>query len=152
LSSHLARVFSTPTWEMSMNEERLLLPFVDGVSIEAIDYALRFSKAAQFPLVALALIPQPPMGNVRAEYMQQAKDFLETIEARAKMHSLSIEQHESFSRDTSKSILEAQVQLNCQGTIFLFQDDIPCFLAFKDIKTVQQHTDTNVYLLHLPHK
>src|SRR5436309_9983795 len=110
---------------MSMNEERILLPFVDGVSVEAIDYALRFSKAAQLPLVTLALIPQPTTGSIRAEHIQQAKDFLETIEARAQMHSLAIERHESFNQDTSSSILNALIQLRCRGIIFLLQDDIP---------------------------
>ena len=135
-----------------MNEQRLLLPFMDGVSTEAIDYALRFSKAAQFPIVTLALIPQPTTGNIRAEHIQQAKDFLETIGARAEMHSMLIERHECFSQDPATSILDALVQLHCQGIIFLFQDEIPCFLDLKDVKSVQQHTDANVYLLHLPQK
>jgi|GraSoiStandDraft_32_1057276.scaffolds.fasta_scaffold679909_1 hypothetical protein len=135
-----------------MNEERLLLPFVDGVSVEAMDYALRFSKAAQLPLVTLALIPQPITGSIRAEHIQQANDFLETMEARAEMHRLSIERHECFSQDTARSILDALVQLRCQGIIFLFQDDNPCFLDLKEVKSVQQHADANVYLLHLPQK
>lgn len=135
-----------------MTEQRLLLPFIDGVSVEAIDYALRFSKAAEHPLVALALIPQPATGSIRAEHVEQANDFLETIEARAEMHSLSIERHECFSQDTSRSILDALVQFHCQGIIFLFQDDIPCFLDLKDVKSVQQQTDVDVYLLHLPKK
>jgi hypothetical protein len=135
-----------------MDEERVLLPFVDGVNVEAIDYALRFSKAAQLPLVALALIPQPPMGSVRAEHVQQAKDFLETIAARAEMHSVSIERHESFSQDTSSSVFAALLQLHCRGIIFLLQNDIPCFLDLKDMQNVQQSIDVNVYILHLPQK
>ena len=136
-----------------MNEERVLLPFVDGVNIEAIDYALRFSKAAQLPLVVLGLIPQPATGNVRAEHVEQAQDFLETIAARAEMHGLpSIERHESFSQDISRSILDAIVQLRCRGIIFLLQNDIPCFLDLEDVKNVQESTDANVYLLHLPQK
>lgn len=136
-----------------MDEERVLLPFVDGVNVEAIDYALRFSKAAQLPLVALALIPQPPTGSVRAEHVQQAKDFLETIAARAEMHGLSsIERHECFSQDTSSSIFAALMQLHCRGILLLLQNDIPCFLNLKDMQNVQQGIDANVYILHLPQK
>ena len=136
-----------------MNEERVLLPFVDGVNIEAIDYALRFSKAAQLPLVVLGLIPQPATGNARAEHVEQVQDFLETIAARAEMHGLSsIERHESFSQDIPRSILDALVQLHCRGIIFLLYNDIPCFVDLKDVKKVQQSTSANVYLLHLPQK
>ena len=135
-----------------MNEQRLLLPFIDGVSVEAIDYALSFSKASQFPLVALALIPQPLHGNIRAEGIQQANDFLETIEARAEMHSLFIERHQFASQDASTSILDALVQLNCQGIIIPFQNNAPCFLQGDVVSAVQECTSANVYLLHLPQK
>lgn len=136
-----------------MDEERVLFPFVDGVNVEAIDYALRFSKAAELSLVVLALIPQPATGSVRAEHVQQAQDFLETIAARAEMHGLSsIERHESLSQDTSRSILDAFIQLHCRGVIFLLHNDIPCFLDLKDVKNVQQGTHRNVYILHLPQK
>jgi len=135
-----------------MNAERVLLPFVDGVSVEAIDYALRFSKAAQLPLVTLALIPQPMTGSVRAEHVQQAQDFLETIEARAEMHGLSIERHECFSQDAASCILDSLIQLRCQGVIFVFWNDLPCFLDLKDVQSVQRQADANVYLLHLPPK
>lgn len=136
-----------------MDEERVLFPFVDRVNVEAIDYALHFSKAAELSLVVLALIPQPATGSVRAEHVQQAQDFLETIAARAEMHGLSsIERHESFSLDTSRSILDALEQLHCRGIIFPLHNDIPCFLDLKDVKNVQQGTDGNVYILHLPQK
>jgi hypothetical protein len=137
---------------MTVNEQRLLLPFVEGVSAEAIDYALSFGKAVQFPLVALALIPQPLNGSVRAEYIQQANDFLETIEARAEMHGLFIERHLFFSKDAGSSILEALIQLDCQGIIIPFQNNIPCFLQGDVVSTVQECTSANMYLLHLPQK
>lgn len=135
-----------------MDGQRLLLPFVSGVNVEAIDHALRFCKAAEFQLIVLAFICQPPEGKIRPEGIQQAVDFLETCAARAEIQGQSIERQQVMCQNVEASILDALSQFDCQGVLFPLQDDVPCFISLANLLGIQRQSEREIYLLRMERK
>ena len=90
-----------------MQTTRFLLPFVHGVDTFAIEQAILLAKSHQAVLVPLVLIDVPEerrKKGVRLEYLQQSKDFLETVKKKADWYAVRIEKLEVFTSDVVRSI------------------------------------------------
>jgi hypothetical protein len=136
-----------------VTQKRLLLPFTYGIDEQAIDNVLRFAKATEVTVVALALIPVPDQShceNVRPELVQQATDFLEMINARAQIYTVPVESQECFTESVSTSTWAALQQAECQGVILIEKEQEPCFLQPKEVAQMQNALNVNFYTLHIP--
>jgi hypothetical protein len=108
--------------EAAMRTTCFLLPFVHGVNKFAIEQAILLAKSHQAMLVPLVLIHVPEerrKKGVRLEYLQQSKDFLETVKQKADWYSVQIERPEVFASDVVQSINLVASEMECEG-ILLF--------------------------------
>ena len=135
-----------------MTTRRLLLPFAREIDAKAISHAVRFAKASQSTLVALALIcsSETPQGGVRPEHIQQAQDFLELIQTKADFSQVIVERHKRFTTNVGECILACAQQLNCEGILLISNAGAPRFLTAHETKYVQQARQFSLYLLELP--
>ncbi len=139
--------------ETSLAQKRLLLPFTWGIDEQAIDNVLRFAKASEVTLVALALIPiagQSHTENIRPERVQQAQDFLEMIFARATLYNVAIERRECFTTSIPTSTWTTLQQEECQGVLLLTKEQEPCLLQTNEVAQMQHDLDVNFYNLYIP--
>ena len=133
--------------------KRLLLPFTHGIDEKAIDNVLRFAKASDVTLVALALMSAPDQSyreQLRPEHVEQATDFLETIAARATMYGITVEQHEAFTLDVPNTILATLKETESQGILLIMKEQIACLLAPEVVAQLQQNLSINFYNLYIP--
>src|SRR5256885_812105 len=103
-----------------MQTTRFLLPFVHGVDKFAIEQAILQAKTHQATLVPLVLIYIPEerrKKGVCLEYLQQSKDFLETVKQKADWYSVQIESMEVFSSDIVQSINLVAREMECEGIV-----------------------------------
>jgi hypothetical protein len=136
-----------------MVQKRLLLPFTWGIDEQAIDNVLRFAKASEVTLVALALIPvadQYNKENVRPERVQQARDFLEMIAARASFYTVAVEGQECFTSSILISTWKTLQKEECQGVLMITKEQEPCLLKPNEATQIQNTLNVNFYNLHIP--
>src|SRR6266704_1699742 len=103
-----------------MKTPRFLLPFVHGVDKFAIEQAILLAKSHQATLIPLVLIHVPEerrKKSVRLEYLQQSKDFLETVQQKADWYSVRIERLEVFTSDIIQSINLVASEMACEGIL-----------------------------------
>ena len=133
--------------------KRLLLPFTHGIDEKAIDNVLRFAKASDVTLVALALMSAPDQSyreQLRPEHVEQATDFLETIAARATLYGITVEQHEAFTLDVPNAILATLKETKSQGILLIMKEQTACLLAPEAVIQLQQNRSINFYNLYIP--
>ena len=133
--------------------KRLLLPFTHGIDEKAIDNVLRFAKASNVTLVALALISAPDQSyreQLRPERLEKATDFLETIAAQAGMYNVTVEQHEAYTLDIASSIRSTLQETECQGILLVIKEQESCLLQASEVSQIQQTLDVNFYNLYIP--
>ncbi len=133
--------------------KRLLLPFTHGIDEKAIDNVLRFAKASNVTLVALALMSAPDQSyreQLRPEHVEQATDFLETIAARATMYGITVEQHEAFTLDVPNTILATLKETESQGILLIMKEQTACLLAPEVVTRLQQNLNINFYNIYIP--
>ena len=103
-----------------MKATRFILPFVHGVDKFAIEQAILLAKSHQATLVPLVLIHVPEerrKKGARLEYVQQSKDFLETVKQKADWYSVQIERLEVFTSDVVQSINLVASEMECEGIL-----------------------------------
>ena len=133
--------------------KRLLLPFTHGIDEQAIDNVLRFAKASDVTLVALALISAPDASykeQLRPERIEKATDFLETILAHASFYGVKVEQQEAYTLDITATIKETLQEAECQGILLIIKEQGPCLLQADEVSQLQQNLDINFYHLYIP--
>lgn len=133
--------------------KRLLLPFTHGIDEKAIDNVLRFAKASEVTLVALALMSAPDQSyreQLRPEHIEQGTDFLETISARASMYGVKVEQQEAFTLNIPASIRATMQETECQGILLIIKDQRSCLLHADEVNQLQQDLNVNFYNLYIP--
>ena len=134
-------------------KKRLLLPFTHGIDEKAIDNVLRFAKASEVTLVALAIMSAPDQSYrefLRPEHVEQATDFLETIAARATLYGISVEQHEAFTLNVAATILTTLRETESQGILLILKEQTACLLAPEVVTQLQQDRSVNFYNLYIP--
>jgi len=134
---------------------RFLLPFVHGVDKFAIEQAILLAKSHQATLVLLALIHVPEerrKKGVRLEYLQQSKDFLETVKQKADWYSVHIERLEVYTSDVVQSIDLVASEMECEGILLFINHKGGILLQQNQIKRLMEMPVCKLYVLHLPTK
>ena len=141
--------------ETTSTMKRLLLPFTHGIDEQAIDNVLRFAKASDVTLVALALISAPDASyreQLRPERIEKATDFLETIVAQASFYGVKVEQQEAYTLDVTATIKDTLQAAECQGILLIVKEQGPCLLQVDEVGQLQQDLNINFYHLYAPKK
>ncbi len=134
-----------------MKTTRLLLPFVHSVDLRAIEQALQFAKSHEAMLVPLVLIrvPEERRKGVRLEYIQQSKDFLETVKHKASRYAVPIERLEAFTSDVVQSINLVAGELECEGILLFIGRKDGILLQANEIKRLLEMPSCKLYIIHL---
>jgi hypothetical protein len=135
-----------------MKTTRLLLPFVHGVDLCAIEQALRFAKSHEATLVPLVLIHVPEerrAKGARLEYIQQSKDFLETVKHKASRYAVPIERLEVFTSDVVQSINLVAGEMACEGILLFIGRKNGILLQVNEIKRLLEMPSCKLYIIHL---
>ena len=136
-----------------MKTTRVLLPFVYGVDKFAIEQAILLAKSHQATLVPLVLIHVPEerrKKGVRLEYLQQSKDFLETVKQKADWYSVQIERLEVFTNDVVQSINLVASKMECEGILLFVNHKGGILLQLHEIKHLMEMPVHKLYVLRLP--
>ena len=136
-----------------MKTTRFLLPFVHGVDKFAIEQAILLAKSHQATLVPLVLIHVPEerrKKSVRLEYLQQSKDFLETVKQKADWYSVRIERLEVFTSDIIQSINLVASEMACEGILLFVSQKEGILLQLHEIKCLMEMPVRKLYITRLP--
>ena len=136
-----------------MKTTRFLLPFVHGVDKFAIEQAILLAKSHQAMLVPLVLIHVPEgrrKKGVRLEYLQQSKDFLETVKQKADWYSVQIERLEVFTSDVVRSINLVASEMECEGILLFVSQKGGILLQLHEIKRLMEMPVRKLNVLRLP--
>ena len=136
-----------------MKTTRFLLPFVHGVNKFAIEQAILLAKSHQATLVPLVLIHVPEerrKKGVRLEYLQQSKDFLETVKQKAERYSVPIERLEVFTSDVVQSINLVASEMQCEGLLLFVNHKGGILLQLNEMKRLMEMPARKLYILRLP--
>ena len=134
-----------------MKTTRLLLPFVHGVDLYAIEQALRFAKSQGATLIPLVLIrvPEERRKGVRLEHIQQSRDFLETVKHKAARYAVPIERLEVFTSDIVQSINLVASEMACEGILLFLGRNNGILLHVNEIKRLVEMPTCKLYIMHL---
>lgn len=138
-----------------MKTTRFLLPFVHGVEKFAIEQAVLLAKSHQAVLVPLVLIHMPEerrKKGVRLEYLQQSKDFLETVKQKADWYAVQTERLEVFTRDVVQSINLVASEMECDGILLFVNQKSGILLQIHQIKGLMEIPVCKLYITRLPTK
>ncbi len=136
-----------------MKTTRFLLPFVHGVDKFAIEQAILLAKSHQATLVLLVLMHVPEerqKKGVRLEYLQQSKDFLETVKQKADWYSVQIERLEVFTSDVVQSINLVASEMESEGILLFVNHKGGILLQLREIKRLMEMPERKLYVLRLP--
>ena len=136
-----------------MKTTRFLLPFVNGVDKFAIEQAILLAKSHQATLVPIVLIHVPEerrKKDIRLEYLQQSKDFLETVKQKADWYSVQIERLEVFTSDIEQSINLVASEMECEGILLFVSQKGGILLQLHEIKRLMEIPVRKLYVLRLP--
>ena len=136
-----------------MKTTRFLLPFVHGVDKFAIEQAILLAKSHQATLVPLVLIHVPEerrKKGVRLEYLQQSKDFLETVKQKADWYSVQIERLEVYTSDVVHSINLVASEMECEGILLFVSQKEGILLQLHEIKCLMEMPVRKLYITRLP--
>jgi len=135
-----------------MKTTRLLLPFMHGVDMHAIDAALRLAKGYEAILVPLSLIDLPEDGRAkgaRLEHIQQSKDFLEAVKHKAARYGVPLERLEVYTSDVAQSIRAIASEMECEGILLFVESKHDVLLSMGEIKRLMEHMTCKLYILRL---
>ncbi len=135
-----------------MKTSRLLLPFVHGVDMCAIEQAIRLAKSHEATLVPLVLIYVPEerrAKGARLEHIQQSRDFLETIKHKAARYSVPVERLEVFTCDVVQSINLVASEMACEGILLFIGRKDGILLQVNEIKRLMETPTCKLYIMHL---
>ncbi len=136
-----------------MNTRRWLLPFTQGVDMQAIDSVVSLAESGGVMLVALSLISVPEAHRsrgARLEDIQQSKDFLEAVKWKASRRQVPVEYHEVFTGDVLGSITTLMHDLGCDSIILVSSWKHEALLQTHELKHLLTELPASFILLRLP--
>ena len=136
-----------------MKEQRWLLPFTHGVSMQAIDYAVSLAKNAGARLVAVSLVSVPQEGRssgARLEHIQESKDFLEAVKWKATRYEVPIERYEVFTGNVLQSIRLLVDNQDCDSIILVTSEKKGVLLEANEVKRLLEAPPASLLLIRLP--
>lgn len=138
--------------EVIMKTTRLLLPFVHGIDVSAIQQALLMAKGLEATLVPLSLIYVPERRRARGarlEHVQQSKDFLEAVKHKAARCAVPVERLEVFTSDIVQSINLVADEMACEGILLFKGRKDGILLQVNEIKRLVEMPVCKLYIMHL---
>jgi hypothetical protein len=116
---------------------RILLPFTDGVNSDALEYAVLLARNYHATLVPFSLMYVPQTArSVRLEHIQQSKDFLALVQAKAAKYGVSIEPHEVYTSDVIESIHCTMQAMSCRNIVLFVRDGNGVLLHTQEVKHI----------------
>ena len=131
---------------------RLLLPFTQGVDMQAINFAISLASNKNAILAPLSLIRLSSTPNPRLEYIQQSKDFLESVRYKAERAGVPVELIERSTYDTTQCISLLAQELACLGILLFLRQGTGVLLSTSEVKKLLEHKQVSSYLVHLAEK
>ncbi|SRR5579884_498768 len=134
-----------------MKKRRVLLPFTHGVSMNAIEQAVRFAKRGHAILVPLSLLPEQEMSRrLRWEHIQQSKDFLEAVRHKAERHGVAIEPYEVHTEHPVQTINEFAHEHHVSGVLVFVRNESGILLSISQINHLLEKMPSRIYIIVLP--
>ena len=138
-----------------MKTTRLLLPFIHGVDMQVLEYAVQFAVSCQATLVPLALIPlseQQWAKGPRLEAIEQANDFLEAVKYKAIRAGVPVERFDVVTRDAVGSINMFAQEMACEGVLLFLQEGTTPLLRPTIVGQILEQASCTLYLVRLQPK
>jgi len=138
-----------------MEEKRFLLPFTHGVDTKALHNVLQLARTHHATVVALALIPlaeQQRVEDARLEHIQQAKDFLATLQTQGEIHHVPVEEHERYTYDVLESIISIAQEMRCQRILLAYEGEEVRFLQPNEAQQLRIRKPYLLSILYTPAK
>lgn len=129
---------------------RLLLPFTEEINGRAIDYAVQTAQQYHAILLSLALICVRPGKRARAEYMQQAQDFLTLTSTRAQRQGVVSERAQLYTGDPVRSIEAFAREMQCEAILLFLGERGTALLRYGDVQALMKHQVCNMHITLLP--
>lgn len=159
-----------------METNRWLLPFTNGVDMQAINAVMDFAESAGITLVAVSLISAqqvrplmigklhtgdegPVVGTlglgrgVRLEHIQQSKDFLEAVQYKAARRNVPMERYEAYTVDVMQSIALLVENLRCDHIVVVSREAKDMLLRVSEVQSlVENPPSVPLVLVRLPER
>lgn len=135
-----------------MDTRRWLLPFTQGVDMQAIDAVVSLAKGSGITLVAVSLVSapdKPGSRGVRLEHIQQSKDFLEAVKWKAIRLGASLERHEVFTVDVMQSLTTLTHELQCDTIVLVSHSQREVLLHAHQLKRLLENPPASLLVLRL---
>lgn len=150
---------SYPEWQVAyqepsaLNGARILLPFVRGVHVPAIEYAVQFAAMHHARLVPLLLWQgsHEGRGDVSLDMVMQASDFTSIIKRVASRHHVEIELTER-SGDVLDTILTVTDEMACENILVFVSADEDILMTREQVKELMDTVSCPLYLVAWPSK
>jgi hypothetical protein len=135
-----------------MKRRRLLLPFTHGVSMSAIEQAVRFAKREHATLLPLSLLPEDRemSRRLRWEHIQQSKDFLEAVRHKAERHGVPVELFEVHTEHPAQTINEFAHQHHVSGVLVFVREGKGVLLSSNQINHLLEKATPRLFIMTLP--
>ncbi len=136
-----------------MQTRRVLLPFTQGINMEALECAVQFARSCHATLISLALVYLPEQqrsSGPRLEAVAQANDFLEAVQHKARRAAVSVERFEVVTYDVASCINAFVQEMECDGILLFSQQHSSALLSSKMIQKLLEQAACPLYLIHLP--
>jgi hypothetical protein len=134
---------------------RLLLPFTSGVDSQAITYAVQLAQSQDAILVPLVLIEhkagKAPY-DVRLEFVQQSKDFLEMTKTIATRFHVPVECYECYTSDVVGSIIQMSGELVCESNIIVMSLHKMWLIQPQEAQALLKQPHLSLTLLRMPER
>jgi hypothetical protein len=129
---------------------RILLPFTDGVNSYALEYAVLLARNYDATLVPFSLIyVSKTTRSVRLEHIQQSKDFLALVQAKAAKHDVRVEPREVYTSGVIESIHSAVQEMRCIHIVLFVCDGNGVLLHTHEVKHILAHIPGQHHVVHL---
>ena len=132
---------------------RWLLPFTNGVDMQAIDYLVSLAENNGATLIPVSLVSLPDDARsrgARLEHIQQSKDFLEAVKYKAARLQVPIERYEVFTGDVIQSITKLVQDLHCDGIVMVAIEKKEVLLRTQELKYLLTELPASLVLIRLP--
>lgn len=136
-----------------MKTTRLLLPFLHGVHLPAIEQALRMAISMDATLVALVLLHVPRgrrSKGVRLDDIDQCNDFLEAVKCKAARFGVPVEHLEVTTEDAVQTINMIAAEMECDGIVLFMSRKEGILLPESVSVHLLLEATCKIYVVRLP--
>ena len=131
---------------------RWLLPFTNGVDMQAIDYLVSLAENNGATLIPVSLVSVPDDSRsrgARLEHIQQSKDFLEAVKYKSARLQVPVERYEVFTSDVIQSITTLVHDLHCDGIVMVAVEHKEVLLRAHELKQLLVEPPVSLVLIRL---